>query len=169
MTDLTVRTLNALAKNISQDTVAALRGKLRGVVALPGEDGYDAARTIWNAMIDRRPGLVVRCLGAADVVHAVKFAREDKLLVAVRGGGHNIAGNAVCDGGLLIDLSLMKSVQRRSRVARRRASSPAPRSPTSTRRRRRSGSRRRSASTRPPALPASRSAAASAGPPASSA
>ena len=110
MTDLTVRTLNALAKNISQDTVAALRGKLRGVVALPGEDGYDAARTIWNAMIDRRPGLVVRCLGAADVAHAVTFAREEKLLVAVRAGGHNIAGHAVCDGGLLIDLSLMKSV-----------------------------------------------------------
>ena len=87
MTDLTVRTLNALAKNISQDTVAALRGKLRGVVALPGEDGYDAARTIWNAMIDRRPGLVVRCLGAADVAHAVTFAREEKLLVAVRAGG----------------------------------------------------------------------------------
>jgi len=80
MTDLTVRTLNALAKNISQDTVAALRGKLRGVVALPGEDGYDAARTIWNAMIDRRPGLVVRCLGAADVAHAVTFAREENSL-----------------------------------------------------------------------------------------
>jgi FAD/FMN-containing dehydrogenase len=110
MTDLTVRTLNALAKSISQDTVAALRAKLRGIVALPGEDGYDAARTIWNAMIDRRPGLVVRCLGAADVAHAVTFAREEKLLVAVRAGGHNIAGHAVCDGGLLIDLSLMKSV-----------------------------------------------------------
>ena len=78
MTDLTVRTLNALAKNISQDTVAALRGKLRGVVALPGEDGYDAARTIWNAMIDRRPGLVVRCLGAADVVHAVTLRARRK-------------------------------------------------------------------------------------------
>jgi FAD/FMN-containing dehydrogenase len=80
-------------------------------VALAGEDGYDAARSIWNAMIDRRPGLVVRCLGAADVIRAVKLARDHKLLVAVRSGGHNIAGNAVCDGGLLIDLSPMKSVR----------------------------------------------------------
>ena len=111
MTDLTVRTLDASTKSIPQDTVAALRGRLRGTVALPGEDGYDAARIIWNAMVDRRPGLVVRCLGAADVINAVKLARDEKLLVAVRSGGHNIAGNAVCDGGLLIDLSLMKSVR----------------------------------------------------------
>jgi FAD/FMN-containing dehydrogenase len=111
MTDLTVRTLDMANKTISSDTVAALRSKLRGTVALPGEDGYEAARSIWNAMIDRRPGLAVRCLGAADVVNAVKLARDQKLLVSVRSGGHNIAGNAVCDGGLLIDLSLMKSVR----------------------------------------------------------
>ena len=115
MTDLTVRTLEAptkaSTKTISQDVVSALRGKVRGTVALPGEDGYDAARTIWNGMIDRRPALVVRCLGAADVINAVNLARDEKLLVAVRGGGHNIAGNAVCDGGLLIDLSLMRSVR----------------------------------------------------------
>src|SRR5258708_8396384 len=66
---------------------------------------------MWNAMVDRRPGLVVRCLGTADVISAVKLARDEKLLVAVRSGGHNIAGNAVCDSGLLIDLSLMKSVR----------------------------------------------------------
>jgi len=111
MTDLTVRTLEASIKRIPKNTVAVLRGKLRGTVALPGEDGYDAARTIWNAMIDRRPALVARCLDAADVINAVKLARDEKLLVAVRSGGHNIAGNAVCDGGLLIDLSLMKSVR----------------------------------------------------------
>jgi hypothetical protein len=111
MTDLTVRTHEASTRCVPPDTVAALRAKVRGVVALPGEDGYDAARTIWNAMIDRRPGLVVRCLGAADVINAVKLARDEKLLVAVRGGGHNIAGHAVCDGGLLIDLSLMRSVR----------------------------------------------------------
>ena len=110
MTDLNLRTLDGSTKKISPDTVTALRSGLRGTVAFPGEDGYDAARTIWNAMIDRRPGLVVRCLGASDVINAVKLARDEKLLVAVRGGGHNIAGNAVCDGGLLIDLSLMKSV-----------------------------------------------------------
>jgi FAD/FMN-containing dehydrogenase len=111
MTDLTVRTLDVANKTISSDTVAALRSKLRGTVALPGEDGYEAARSIWNAMIDRRPGLAVRCLGATDVVNAVKLARDQNLLVSVRSGGHNIAGNAVCDGGLLIDLSLMKSVR----------------------------------------------------------
>jgi FAD/FMN-containing dehydrogenase len=111
MTDLTIRTLEGSTKKIAQDVVSALRGKVRGTVALPGEDGYDAARTIWNAMIDRRPGLVVRCLGAADVINAVALARDEKLLVAVRAGGHNIAGNAVCDGGFLIDLSLMRSVR----------------------------------------------------------
>src|SRR5215468_6068579 len=115
MTDLAVRTLEAptesSTKMISLDMVSALRGKVRGTVALPGEDGYDAARSIWNAMIDRRPALVVRCLGAADVINAVKLARDEKLLLAVRSGGHNIAGNAVCDGGLLIDLSPMKSVR----------------------------------------------------------
>jgi FAD/FMN-containing dehydrogenase len=110
MTDLAMRTLEASSKKIPQHAVSALRGKVRGTVALPGEDGYEAARTIWNAMIDRRPGLVVRCLDAADVINAVKIVRDEKLLVAVRGGGHNIAGNAVCDGGLLIDLSLMRAV-----------------------------------------------------------
>jgi FAD/FMN-containing dehydrogenase len=110
MTDLTVRARDATNKIISSDTVAALRSQLRGTVALPGEDGYEAARSIWNAMIDRRPGLAIRCLGAADVINAVKLARDEKLLVSIRGGGHNIAGNAVCDAGLLIDLSLMRSV-----------------------------------------------------------
>src|SRR5690606_22098565 len=65
----------------------------------------------WNAMIDKRPGLIVRCAGAADVINAVRFARDNGVLVAVRGGGHNIAGSAVCAGGLMIDLSPMKSVR----------------------------------------------------------
>ncbi|MGO7259063.1 FAD-binding oxidoreductase, partial [Rhizobium brockwellii] len=72
---------------------------------------YNEARTIWNAIIDRRPGLIARCAGAADVVRAVRFARYNNLLVSVRGGGHGIAGNAVCEGGIVIDLSAMKSVQ----------------------------------------------------------
>src|SRR5262249_18608501 len=71
----------------------------------------DAARTIWNAMIDRHPRLVVRCRDAADVIEAIRFARQEELVLSVRSGGHNIAGSAVCDDGLLIDLSLMKSVQ----------------------------------------------------------
>ena len=111
MSDLAIRTLEGAIKTISPETLATLRSKLRGSAVLPGEEGYDSARTIWNAMIDRRPGLAVRCLGAADIMLAVKFARAEGLLLSVRGGGHNIAGNAVCDGGLLIDLSLMKSVQ----------------------------------------------------------
>jgi FAD/FMN-containing dehydrogenase len=111
MTDLAIRPLEASTGKITPDTAAALRGKVRGTVALPGEDGYEVARTIWNAMVDRRPGLVVRCLGAVDVINAIKLARDEKLLLAVRSGGHNIAGNAVCDSGLLIDLSLMKSVR----------------------------------------------------------
>jgi FAD/FMN-containing dehydrogenase len=111
MSELAIRTLEGATKAISPEALASLRGKLRGSAVLPGEDGYDAARTIWNAMIDRRPGLVVRCLGAADIMRAVQLARAEGLLLSVRGGGHNIAGNAVCDGGMLIDLSLMKSVQ----------------------------------------------------------
>ena len=110
MNDLIIRTLDA-TRTLPEETLAALKGRLRGAVALPGEDGYDAARTIWNAMVDRRPAVVARCLGAADVIEAVKLARDQNLLVAVRAGGHNIAGNAVCDGGLMIDLSLMKSVR----------------------------------------------------------
>lgn len=93
------------------EALAGLRSAVRGVVCVAGELGYDEARTIWNAMIDRRPAVVVRAIGAADVIHAVNFARDHGLRLAVRGGGHNIAGNAVCDGGLMIDLSLMKSVR----------------------------------------------------------
>ena len=84
---------------------------LKGSLLTPDSPGYDEARTVWNAMIDRRPGLIVRCADATDVARAVRFARSHDLLVAVRGGGHNIAGNAVCDGGLMIDLSLMRSIQ----------------------------------------------------------
>jgi FAD/FMN-containing dehydrogenase len=89
----------------------SLKGQLRGALCYPGEPGYEQARTIWNAMIDKRPAVVVRAAAAEDVVRAVNVARERQLLLAVRGGGHNIAGNAVCDGGLMIDLSLMKSVR----------------------------------------------------------
>jgi FAD/FMN-containing dehydrogenase len=96
---------------ISTAILTALRPQLRGSICLSDEAGYDEARTIWNAMIDRRPGAVVRCGGASDVMRAVRLARDNGLLVAVRGGGHNISGNAVCEGGLLIDLSPMRSVR----------------------------------------------------------
>jgi len=111
MSDITLKTRDGRNVAITAATVDALRGTLRGRFCLPGDDGYDEARTIWNAMTDRRPGAIVRCAGAADVRLSVKFARDNGLLLAVRGGGHNIAGNAVCDGGLMIDLSLMKSVR----------------------------------------------------------
>jgi FAD/FMN-containing dehydrogenase len=96
---------------LSTDILTALRPELRGSLCLLDEAGYDEARTIWNAMIDRRPSAVVRCGGASDVMRAVRLARDNGLLVAVRGGGHNISGNAVCEGGLLIDLSPMRSVR----------------------------------------------------------
>ena len=95
---------------LAEDTIAAFKTTLRGALLRPGDDGYEAARTLWNAMIDKRPALIVRCVGVADVIQAINFARTHDLLVAVRGGGHNVAGNAVCDGGLMIDLSPMKSV-----------------------------------------------------------
>ncbi|HQR54292.1 MAG TPA: FAD-dependent oxidoreductase, partial [Burkholderiales bacterium] len=87
------------------------KAHFRGEVLLPLDSGYDDARQIWNAMIDRRPALIARCASPEDVVQAVAFARRHNLLVSIRGGGHNIAGNAVCDDGLMIDLSLMKGVQ----------------------------------------------------------
>jgi FAD/FMN-containing dehydrogenase len=87
-----------------------LRSRFRGALLRPGEEGYEQARRIWNGAIDRRPALVARCAGADDVVEAVRFARDRELLVSVRGGGHAVAGHAVCDGGLMIDLSLMKAI-----------------------------------------------------------
>ena len=83
---------------------------VRGAVLRPGDQGYDDARAIWNGLIDRRPALIVQCTGAADVVDAVNFARAQNLLLSVKGGGHNVAGNAVNDGGLVIDLSQMRGV-----------------------------------------------------------
>ena len=96
---------------IDSKAVEKLRVRFRGALLRPGEEGYDEARRIWNGAIDRRPGLIARCAGADDVAEAVRFARERDLLVSVRGGGHSIAGHSVCDGGLMIDLSLMKSIR----------------------------------------------------------
>jgi FAD/FMN-containing dehydrogenase len=84
---------------------------LRGRLLQPGDGGYDEARRVWNGMIDRRPALIARCAGTADVMAAVNFARDHRLLVSVKGGGHNITGNAVCEAGLMLDLSAMKSVR----------------------------------------------------------
>jgi hypothetical protein len=91
--------------------IREFRSSLRGLLLQPGDAGYDAARRVWNGAIDRKPALIARCAGSADVISAVTFARANNLLVSVRGGGHNVTGNAVCDGGLMIDLSLMKGIR----------------------------------------------------------
>jgi FAD binding domain-containing protein/berberine-like enzyme len=91
--------------------IREFRASLRGSLQQPGDAGYDAARRVWNGAIDRKPALIARCAGPADVLGAVNFARTNQLLVSVRGGGHNVTGNAVCDGGLMIDLSPMKGIR----------------------------------------------------------
>lgn len=108
------------AVRVADDALQAFRTAHRGPVLDRDAPEYDETRKVWNAMIDRRPGLVARCTGTRDVVHAVRFAREHDLLLSVRGGGHNIAGLAVCEGGLMIDLSPMRGVfvDPRARVAR---------------------------------------------------
>jgi FAD/FMN-containing dehydrogenase len=119
MNDMSLMNLQAGKTWVGAAAIEALAAGLRGKVLEASDASYDEARAIWNAMIDRRPALIVQCAGAADVVNAVRFASDNKLLVSVRGGGHNIAGNAVCDGGMMIDLSPMKSV--RVDVAAKRA------------------------------------------------
>ena len=91
--------------------VESFVSNLRGQLLRPGDDGYDEARTIWNAMIDKHPALIARCADASDVAQSVNFARDTGLLVSVHGSGHNVSGNAICDGGLMIDLSLMKNIE----------------------------------------------------------
>ncbi len=111
MTDLRVVTADGAAAILEKAAVEDFAAGLRGPLLLPGEAGYDDARRVWNGMIDRRPALIARCAGAADVIAAVRFARTHGLLVSVKGGGHNITGNAVCEGGLMIDLSAMKGAR----------------------------------------------------------
>ena len=96
--------------DLKQDTFDSLRMRLRGAVLLPGDVGYDESRTVWNAMIDRRPAAVARCLGSADVIACVQFARDNDILLCIKGGGHNIAGLATADGALMLDMSLMRGV-----------------------------------------------------------
>jgi FAD/FMN-containing dehydrogenase len=96
---------------MTTDQRASLQGSLRGPVVAPGDDAYDAVRALYNGMIDKRPRLIARCVDAADVSTAVNFGRAEGLLIAIRGGGHNGPGLGSCDDGLMIDLSLMKSVR----------------------------------------------------------
>jgi FAD/FMN-containing dehydrogenase len=105
-----LKTLDGATVELSAEELSSFKSAFKGAVLSPQDAGYDETRQIWNAMIDRRPGLIARCTGTVDVVQAVRFARKHQLLVSVRGGGHNIAGLAVCEGGLMIDMSLLRGV-----------------------------------------------------------
>src|SRR5580765_48855 len=109
--DTTIKTLGGKNITLSGETIDGFSSQLTGSLMRTTDPGYDEARAIWNAMIDRRPALIVKCLGTADVVSCVKFAREHNLLTSVRGGGHNIAGMSLANDAMLIDLSLMKWVR----------------------------------------------------------
>lgn len=95
---------------IDKELIDRFRNDFGGQVILPTDAGYDVARRIWNASIDKHPGLIACCSGVVDVVRAVKFARTNDLLVSVRGGGHNVGGRALCNDGVVIDLSALKGV-----------------------------------------------------------
>ena len=93
------------------ENTSILKSSIDGQLILPGDSSYDVTRTIWNGMFDKKPGVIVQCLSASDVANSVNFARENNLLLAIKGGGHNSAGTASCDDGMMIDLSLMNNVE----------------------------------------------------------
>jgi len=95
--------------NLPAEKIEALRRGFKGEIILPSDGAYESARKIWNAMIDKRPAVIARCATTSDVVRGIEFAKDTGLLLAVRGGGHNIAGNGICDGGIVIDLSQMRA------------------------------------------------------------
>lgn len=111
MADLNVTTTTGTTAVLKEAVVTALQARLRGELLRADNEGYDEARRLWNALFDKRPALIVRCAEASDVIHAVNFARTHQLPVAVRGGGHNVAGHGACEGGLMLDMSRMKQVQ----------------------------------------------------------
>jgi len=102
---------NDVTASIPRARIESFRSTMRGEVLEPSNPSYDATRIVWNGMIDRRPALIARCANAADVVASVNFARDQRLAIAVRSGGHNVAGYAVREGGLMIDMSLMNAVR----------------------------------------------------------
>src|SRR5829696_8800728 len=109
--ELRIVTLTGADAALGESVVERFGWGLRGELLRPDDADYEQARKVWNGLIDRHPALIARCAGIGDVIDSVNFAREHKLLLAVRGGGHNVAGNAVCDGGLVIDLSPMKGIR----------------------------------------------------------
>ena len=111
MTDVRVTTTASTGTLLNKRAIQSLESSLCGGLLRRGEDGYEKARRGWNGMIDKHPALIAHCTSVADIVASVDFARENELLLAVRGGGHNVAGTAVADGGLVIDLSPMKGIR----------------------------------------------------------
>lgn len=111
MTAIVAETVRGAVTELSATDIENLRGSMQGRMLVDGDARYDQCRAVWNSMVDRRPALIVECAGASDVVNCVNFARSHALPISVRSGGHNIAGSAVCDGGLMIDLSAMKEIQ----------------------------------------------------------
>ncbi len=110
MSELALTTLDGVTRTLPAGAADSLRDGLRGPLCLPGDDGYDEACRLWNAQIDRRPGAVVRASGTADVIDTVSFARAHGILLSVKGNGHNIAGLALNDGGLCLDLTPMRGI-----------------------------------------------------------
>jgi FAD/FMN-containing dehydrogenase len=109
--DIAAVTMGGGETTLTKAMLKEFAAEQRGLVLLPGFDGYDTSRAIWNGMFDRKPALIVKCSGPADVINAVNFARDNELLLAVRAGGHSISGQSVCDGGMMIDLTHMNGVR----------------------------------------------------------
>jgi FAD/FMN-containing dehydrogenase len=111
MPDINVINSNGNEINLNKSKIDGFKSKLLGSLLIKGDPDYDNVRALWNGMIDRKPALIARCSGTSDVIASVNFARENNLLVSVRGAGHNIAGTASSDGGMMIDLSQMKGIR----------------------------------------------------------
>lgn len=120
MNTIKIQTVDGAQAAIEPSAVEELRADFRGPVLLAGDHGYESSRKIWNGMFDRKPAMIARCVGTHDIINAVNFARENRMLLSIKGGGHNSAGTAACDNGLMIDLSLMRrvTVDKPSRTAR---------------------------------------------------
>src|SRR5580765_6908482 len=99
------------AGNTIMPPINELQSLFKGKILIDGDDGYEEARKIWNGMIDRKPAIIAQCANSADVQQAVNFSVAHNLLISIRSGGHNVSGNAVCNGGIMIDLSKMKDVK----------------------------------------------------------
>jgi hypothetical protein len=107
----TIATAATSAKSVSTEAITDLRTKIGNRLITPQDEAYDGARRVWNGMIDRKPAAIARCHGVADVIDCVRWAVAHDVLLAVRGGGHNVAGFGTCDGGLVIDLSPMNGIR----------------------------------------------------------